>query len=69
MLNFYLVRVTSKKFGLHAGNEKFNRQNEKWINVRMIAYRSGHTVCGGSTAGTAVSNPAEGMNVLLLCVL
>jgi hypothetical protein len=35
----------------------------------MIAYRSGRTVCGDSTAGITVSNPAEGMNVLLLCVL
>jgi hypothetical protein len=35
----------------------------------IIARRSGRTVCGGSTAGIAVSNPAAGMNVLQLCVL
>jgi hypothetical protein len=26
---FYVVRAASAKFGLHAGNMKFNTQNEK----------------------------------------
>ena len=27
------MQVTSEKFGLHAGNVKFNTQNEDWISI------------------------------------
>jgi hypothetical protein len=28
---FYIVRANSAKFGLHAGNVKFSKQNEEWM--------------------------------------
>jgi len=35
---FYLVRLTSTVFGLHADNMKFSSQNEELISVHAIRY-------------------------------
>ena len=36
---FYTVQGTSTKFCLHAGNIKFNTNNEEWINTRVITFK------------------------------
>jgi len=51
------------------GQREIQHRERKMNKYTIIAHRSGRTVCCGSTAGIVVSNPAEGMNVLLLCVL
>jgi hypothetical protein len=35
---FYVVRETSEKFGVHAGNMKFVTQNEEWITIPTYNY-------------------------------
>jgi hypothetical protein len=32
---FYLVQATLAKFGLHAGNMKFNTQNEECVSIHI----------------------------------
>ena len=34
--NFFVLRETSAKFCLHAGNMKFYSKNEDWISIRVI---------------------------------
>ena len=34
IISFLWMQVTSEKFGLYAGNVKFNTQNEDWIKYR-----------------------------------
>jgi len=37
---FCVVLTTTAKFGLHAGNKKFNTLNEKWTCIGIIMYTS-----------------------------
>jgi hypothetical protein len=35
---FNVLRATSAKLGLHAGNMKFKTQDKEWLSIRIIVY-------------------------------